>query len=447
MERCLLNEKANHDREPSEMSEPLVIVDGVSKKFRRGERDTLRGLVPSVVSRMLEPDRAQSELAEPEFWAVRNLSFTVRPGEALGIIGPNGAGKSTILKLLTRILRPTLGRCATVGRVGALIELAAGFDPNLTGRENVFLQGAVMGMRRAEISSKFDEIVEFAGVGEFIDTPVTRCSSGMNARLGFAIAAHFDPDVLLVDEALSLADAGFQEQCIARMRLLIGRGVPVVFVSHNLPAVVELCTRALVIDQGELTFDGDPASAIREYRQTPSARAAGRPASDIHISSVKLLDASGMPAAVFQTARPITVRIQYRASRPIVKPNFAVDVYRGDGVYCAGINTRMDRRSLGTLEGDGQVDLVVDNTHLVPGCYVLSAGIVDGLGETLDVHHRAYSFSIASDALDLGLAHFDRQRHSQRLETAHETDQPAHAKRARLDKSARAPAAKEEIVH
>ena len=442
MERCLLNERRT-------MSEPRVVVDGVWKKFRRGEHShSLRDVVPAVVSRMLRLDRAPSELAEQEFWAVRDLSFAVRPGEALGIIGPNGAGKSTILKLLTRSLRPTMGRSAMVGRVGALIEAAAGFHPDLTARENVFLQGAVAGMRRAEISSKFDEIVAFAGVGEFLDTPVKCNSSGMNARLGFAIAAHLDRDVLLVDEVLSVGDAEFQKQCIARMRHLVGRGASLVFVSHNLTAVPELCTRALVVDHGELIFDGDPASAVREYRQVPQARTsgpAGNRSSDIHIKGVELLDASGTAAVVFPTARPITVRIQYRASRPIVELNFAVDIYRGDGIYCAGMNTRMDRRSFGTLEGDGHVDLLVDNLHLLPGRYILSAGIVDGRGKALDVHHRAYPFSVASDARDLGLVHFDRQRHG-RHGTTHETDQPARAARARLQATAGALAAKEEIV-
>ena len=155
------------------------------------------------------------------------------------------------------------------GRAGALIEVAAGFHPDLTGRENVFLQGAIMGMKRAEIARKFDEIVEFAGVGEFIDTPVKRYSSGMNARLGFSIAAHLDPDVLLIDEVLSVGDAAFQERCVERMRELIARGIPIVFISHNLPAILELCTRAIVVDHGTVTFDGTPAAAIQEYRLVP----------------------------------------------------------------------------------------------------------------------------------------------------------------------------------
>ena len=188
------------------MARSAVVVEHIWKKFRRGERhDSLRDLVPSLVRRALRPQPAT--LQREEFWALRDLSFTVNPGEALGVIGPNGAGKSTLLKILSRILRPTVGRCVLGGRVGSLIEVAAAFHPDLTGRENVFLQGAIMGMRRAEIARKFDDIVDFSGVSEFIDTPVKRYSSGMNARLGFSIAAHLDPDVLLIDEVLSVGDA------------------------------------------------------------------------------------------------------------------------------------------------------------------------------------------------------------------------------------------------
>src|SRR5436190_41206 len=224
-----------------------VVFEGIWKKFRRGERhDSLRDLVPAL-ARGLARRRRPLDLAEQEFWAVRDVSFEVGPGEALGIIGPNGAGKSTILKLLTKILRPTRGRMELQGRVGALIEVAAGFHPDLTGRENVFLQGAIMGMTRAEIARKFADIVEFAGVQEFIDTPVKRYSSGMNARLGFAIAAHLEPDVLLIDEVLSVGDMGFQQRCIERMGAFKKQGVTILFVSHNLQAVAGLCERALFL--------------------------------------------------------------------------------------------------------------------------------------------------------------------------------------------------------
>ncbi|PYR53741.1 MAG: hypothetical protein DMF95_02820, partial [Acidobacteria bacterium] len=219
------------------MSQPAVMFDGVWKKFRRGERhDSLRDLIPAIARGVLGRRRS-NDLHDEEFWAVRDVSFEVQPGEALGIIGPNGAGKSTTLKLLTKILKPTQGRCEVRGRAGALIEVAAGFHPDLTGRENVYLQGAIMGMRRAGIAKHFDEIVDFAGVHEFIDTPVKRYSSGMNARLGFAIAVNLDPEVLIIDEVLSVGDMGFQRRCVQRMREFKRNGVSIVFVSHNLQAV------------------------------------------------------------------------------------------------------------------------------------------------------------------------------------------------------------------
>jgi homopolymeric O-antigen transport system ATP-binding protein len=244
---------------------PRITFDGVWKKFARGERhDSLRDLIPAAVRR-LAGRRGDGRLGAEEFWAVADVSFDVDAGEALGIIGRNGAGKSTVLKLLNRILKPTCGSCAVVGRSGALIEVAAGFHPDLTGRENVYLQGAIMGMRRAEIAARFDEIVAFAEVEPFIDTPVKRYSSGMNARLGFSIAAHLHPDVLLIDEVLAVGDLAFQEKCHARMKRFRADGAAIVFVSHHLPAVAQLCSRVLLLDRGRIARIGRPAEVIAEY--------------------------------------------------------------------------------------------------------------------------------------------------------------------------------------
>jgi lipopolysaccharide transport system ATP-binding protein len=396
------------------MSRPAVVFDGVWKKFKRGERhDSLRDLIPATARRLLRRGGAPdpTALKDREFWAVHDVSFEVGPGEALGIIGPNGAGKSTILKLLTRILKPTRGRCEVHGRAGALIEVAAGFHPDLTGRENVFLQGAIMGMKRADIARQFDRIVEFAGVGEFIDTQVKRYSSGMNARLGFSIAAHLDPDVLLIDEVLSVGDAAFQDRCVERMRELIARGIPLVFISHNLPAVLELCTRAIVIDHGTVRFDGTPAAAIQEYRLVPWTRSASTGASDneLRIAGTELLNERAEPSAVFQTMGSLRVRVRYEALKPVSGASIAVDIHRGDGVYCAGINTMMDRRDLGVLEGNGYVDLTLPKMPLLPGCYLVSVGLLDGLGgRVYDLHQRAYPFSVMSDRRDLGVIYIER---------------------------------------
>jgi len=393
------------------MSEAAVVLDGVWKKFRRGERhDSLRDLFPAIARRLAGRSRPE-ELAQNEFWAVRDVSFEVKSGEALAIIGPNGAGKSTLLKLLTRILRPTSGTCGVRGRVGALIEVAAGFHPDLTGRENVFLQGSIMGMQRTEIATKFDRIVEFSGVSEFIDTPVKRYSSGMNARLGFSIAAHLDPDVLLIDEVLSVGDATFQERCIKRMRELIGRGVPLVFISHNLPAVVELCTRAIVLERGQVKFDGPPADAIAAYRlPADSGRtAAPPPDAPVWLTGGGLLGPDGEPSAVFRTGGTLDVRLDYATAGRVARPHFAVDIHRADGVYCAGINTQMDGVGGGTIEGNGSVVLSLRNLPLLPGCYTVSLGILDAVNlRPIDLRLQGYHFSVASDRRDFGLVSFER---------------------------------------
>jgi lipopolysaccharide transport system ATP-binding protein len=242
-----------------------VLFDRVWKQFTRGERhDSLRDLIPAAIRRLAGRSPEEDREAQ-RFWAVKDVSFEVRAGEALGIIGRNGAGKSTILKLLTRILKPTRGVALVTGRCGALIEVAAGFHPDLTGRENVYLQGAIMGMRRSEIARHFDEIVSFAGLETFIDTPVKRYSSGMNARLGFSIAAHLDPDVLLIDEVLAVGDMAFQEKCQARMKHFRNQGVAIVFISHHLPAVAQLCSQLLLLDSGTPLRLGSPADVIAAY--------------------------------------------------------------------------------------------------------------------------------------------------------------------------------------
>lgn len=247
------------------MSEPAVRFERVWKRFRRGDvHDSLRDLIPSLARKLIRRDR-KSTGAERSFWALKDVSFHVSTGEALGIIGHNGAGKSTALKLLTRVLGPTCGHCSVRGRVGALIEVSAGFHPDLTGRENVYLHGAVMGMSRAEVASKFDRIVDFSGVEAFLDTPVKRYSSGMNARLGFAIAAHLDPDVLIIDEVLSVGDASFQRRALTRVSELVRSGVPAVLVTHQLDQVTSLCTKALVLERGQVIADGTPSEAVASY--------------------------------------------------------------------------------------------------------------------------------------------------------------------------------------
>jgi len=268
-------------------------------------------MIPALASQMFRRHDRDS-LERREFWALQDVSFSVRPGQALGVIGPNGAGKSTILKLLTRILRPTRGRCGIRGRVGALIEIAAGFHQDLTGAENIFLQGSIMGMTRREIAARFDDIVAFSELDEFIETPVKRYSSGMNARLGFAIAAHMSPDVLIVDEVLAVGDWRFQRKAFDRIGDMVRGGMPVVVVSHQLDRIASLCTHCLLLDRGRVVKRGQPDECISHY-VTTSIQAQGSGGADLpfHVSAVTL-----EPTGPLRSGEWLTVRLhgEVRAS-------------------------------------------------------------------------------------------------------------------------------------
>jgi ABC-type polysaccharide/polyol phosphate transport system ATPase subunit len=268
----------------------VVTFDKVSKRFFRGRRHTtLSSLIPATLRRLLGADRP---VREP-FWALRDVSFALEAGHAFGIIGPNGSGKSTVLKLISGILRPDCGRVIVRGprdgrpKIGGLIELSAGFHFELSGRENVYLQGAVLGMRRAEIARKFDEIVEFGELADFIDSPIKRYSSGMIARLGFSIAAHLEPDILLIDEVLAVGDLGFQHKAFARIKQVVGRGVPAVVVSHQLHHVMQLCDSALLLTRGAVICSGTTAECVAAYVSE------GPPPADDDSSAISLTAISG----------------------------------------------------------------------------------------------------------------------------------------------------------
>jgi ABC-type polysaccharide/polyol phosphate transport system ATPase subunit len=268
------------------VSPPPIVFDGIWKQFRRGERHTsLRDLIPAAVARFTS---RRTEPRDGEFWALRDVSFEVQHGEALGIIGANGAGKSTILKLLTRILAPTRGICNVRGRIGALIETAAGFHPDLTGRENIYLQGAVAGLKRAEIGRAFDAIVDFAGIADFVDTPVKRYSSGMHARLGFSIAVHCHPDVLLVDEVLGAGDFAFQGKAFDRIKEILSSRVSAVIVSHHLDRIASLCSRAFLLDRGVPVCFGSPSECIAAYVTRRSALDSEPPSAGIQLTSLSV---------------------------------------------------------------------------------------------------------------------------------------------------------------
>jgi lipopolysaccharide transport system ATP-binding protein len=303
---------------------PIAIdAQGVSKKYRLGEMQaaygTLRESLSHAGKRMIGREHATAR--KQEIWALKDISFQVPEGQVLGVIGRNGAGKSTLLKILTRITTPTTGRVEIRGRVGSLLEVGTGFHAELTGRENIYLNGAILGMKRREIDQRFDAMVEFSGVEKFIDTPVKRYSSGMYVRLAFSVAAHLEPEIMLVDEVLSVGDAEFQRRCLGRMEELGSTGRTVLFVSHQLSAIAQLCDRALQINGGKIVQDGPPAEVIAQYlhqthsagveRTWPSEEAA--PGNDlVKILSVRVLPHEGMPPGIMDVRHPIGIEMVFR---------------------------------------------------------------------------------------------------------------------------------------
>lgn len=294
------------------MADAALRLEGVSKKFKKGEiYDSLRDLIPVITGRIFR--RVKPALEANEFWALRDVSVEVAQGEAFGIIGQNGAGKSTILKLLSGIMQPTSGQIEVSGRLSALIEVGAGFHPDLTGRENVFLNGTILGMTRAAIQRKFDEIVAFSGLEEFIDTPVKRYSSGMYARLGFSVAAHVDPKVLIIDEVLSVGDFVFQNKCMRRMQETIESGATVIFVSHNLRAVAEFCGRSLLLEHGQVKAIGSTNDVIQQYMGRMAGERVIPEDQPAYISSVRIRGQDGETIAFESGAKAwVDVTIESR---------------------------------------------------------------------------------------------------------------------------------------
>jgi lipopolysaccharide transport system ATP-binding protein len=323
-----------------------ISVQGLSKRYRIGQyqtaygtlRDALSGGVRRVVAR-------EHHEEERDMWALRDVTFDVPDGEVLGIVGRNGAGKSTLLKILTRIASPTEGRAEIRGRVGSLLEVGTGFHPELTGRENVFLNGSILGMRQREIVSKFDEIVDFSGIGQFLDTPVKRYSSGMSVRLAFAVAAHLEPEILLVDEVLAVGDAEFQRRCLGRMEDLSASGRTVVFVSHQMQAVAQLCDRAIWLDYGQVEREGPASDIVAEYLQAGYGAGSRRdwtdrstaPGNDlVRLRSVRVVQ-DGEERAAVDVREPVGIEIRIEVLRPgePLFPKIKVYDSRGDVAFNA----------------------------------------------------------------------------------------------------------------
>jgi lipopolysaccharide transport system ATP-binding protein len=354
---------------------PLVRLDGVWKKFSRGEvHDSLRDLIPTLFGRLAGRTATRTDLENDEFWALSDLTCTVEPGQTLGVIGPNGAGKSTLLKVLTRILRPTRGSYVVRGRVGALIEVAAGFHPDLTGRENIFLQGAIMGMGRAQTRRKLDEIVAFSEVEEFLDTPVKRYSSGMNARLGFSIAAHLDPDVLIIDEVLAVGDYAFQRKAFGRIRDLARSGIPAVVVSHQLDRVAELCTDVLLLANGRAVALGPPTEVIGAYMRGAGIAGRGTVDGDSPVSVDSAVAPDGNEVRSGETVR-LRLRGRIHADIPRHVEPVAIIIrsaQSGEIVYATGSSVS----GLSFEHGEFTLDVQLQ-MNVQPGIYLADVGVWD----------------------------------------------------------------------
>ena len=317
---------------------PSICVENVGKRYRIGSRkqgyETLREAVVNVARAPLRllrrrPSRVQQD---DDLWALRDVSFEVRPGETVGIIGRNGAGKSTLLKILSRITQPTTGSADLYGRVGSLLEVGTGFHPELTGRENIFLNGAILGMRRGEIAQKVDQIVAFAEVDQFIDTPVKRYSSGMYLRLAFAVAAHLEPEILLVDEVLAVGDTFFQRKCLARISEVAGEGRTVLFVSHNMAAVTQLCSRGMLLERGRMKYDGGVEQAIAQYHASGTSAVDGvvrdlpRGTGDGRIRIRRLSILNGRDEPWIQSGDTVRIRMDLDAAAPVSMAHVKVGV-------------------------------------------------------------------------------------------------------------------------
>jgi lipopolysaccharide transport system ATP-binding protein len=331
------------------MSNHAVEFNGVWKKFKKGEKfDSLRDLIPSMAKLLFSPK--QRDLEEKEFWAIRDVSFQIKPGDALGIIGPNGSGKSTALKLLSGILKPDKGNLKVRGRLSTLIELGAGFHPDLTGRENIYLNGTILGMRRSEIDRKFDEIVEFSELKDFLDTPVKRYSSGMYARLGFAVASHVNPEVLLVDEVLSVGDYHFQEKCFNKMREFVKRGSTIIFVSHNLTAISTLCKSVLVLRYGVPIYHGDVSTGIQKYHAFYEEETRS---GSFELLNVRLRSAVGEERDIFEPGEKAFVEIELKALKDIRHAHAGLQVHTADGqLVFVTATSRLGGKKLSLMKGE-----------------------------------------------------------------------------------------------
>lgn len=406
------------------MTEIAIRFQNVSKQF------TLHRERPRSFQELFLSRRQHRRHKPEQFWVLSDLTFDVARNETLGIIGSNGAGKSTILKLIAGIIVPTSGKINVSGRVSSLLELGAGFHPDMTGRENVFLYGSLLGLNRATMRQRFDEIVAFSELDEFIDLPVKTYSSGMYLRLAFAVAIHVDPEVLLIDEILAVGDEAFQAKCLERITAMQSQGVTILFISHDLRSVSKLCTRAIWLEGGRSQVDGSVELVVRRYldavAQKQSKQLAKRNeevtrqergtnrwgSGEVEIARVRVLDSTGQERYVFVTNEELTIQMHYSVAARVENPIFGLALHRSDGLHITGPNTRFGELEIPVVEGEGVVEYTIPRLPLLPGRYQISVAVHNAADTRMfDYHDRMYTFSVNAGGTQeqYGLMHIGGQ--------------------------------------
>ncbi|MBI5642844.1 MAG: ABC transporter ATP-binding protein [Deltaproteobacteria bacterium] len=413
-----------------------IKIEGVSKKFRRSNTTTIKGYLLRELWKKGEKEKSGL------VWALKDVSLRVKRGATYGIIGQNGSGKSTLLKIMAGILKPDAGEVSIDGKLGALIELGAGFHPDFTGRENIYINGMLLGLTKKEIRKKIDGIIEFAGLEDFIDEPVRTYSSGMYSKLGFSVAVNVDPDILLIDEVFAVGDEEFVHKCKGKMDEFKRRGKTILFVTHSLDTVEQWCDEAMWIEYGVTRDAGKSMDVTNAYKReifeiesrvlTKRTEAAnesldnetgeGRGESgteaeverafagsrwgsrEVEITSVKLFDSNGSERYAYRTGESMKVRIHYKSQGCVDKPVFGFAIVRSDGVRCYGSNTMIERIPIAAVEGEGFVSIAIDRISLLGGQYFMDAAVHTAERFVYDCHNNMHQFIIMSDKDDIGIA-------------------------------------------
>jgi len=396
------------------MSDTVIRVENLGKKYILGHqkqerytalRDVIANGAKNLFTSIQNPKSKIQNPAE-EFWALKDVSFEIKQGDRVGIIGRNGAGKSTLLKILSRITEPTKGRIDIQGRVASLLEVGTGFHPELTGRENIYLNGAILGMSKVEIKKKFDEIVAFAEVEKFLDTPVKRYSSGMYVRLAFAVAAHLEPEILVVDEVLAVGDAQFQKKCLGKMEDVGKEGRTVLFVSHNMSTIRQLCTRGFLLSSGILLYDSSPSEVVSQYMQEGFKFIGETVKKYRHIkgdgrAQINKISINGFSniepvVSVFETLK---ISIDYSVNEQIDELEFFLLIYTLDGEVQASLFQKDSKSCTKPEFEQGTVSLAFNN-YLMPGKYIISAGIFDKTRQFIDWVEHVETFCVETSFYD-----------------------------------------------